>query len=85
MAVYADDMNCKYGRMIMSHMLADTEYELHEMADAIGIDRKHHQCPGGPKSHYDICFRKKALALRLGAIPITIRQAVLLLRRRQYE
>ena len=32
MAVYIDDMNAKYGRMTMCHMIADTDKELREMA-----------------------------------------------------
>ena len=32
MAVYIDDMNAKYGRMTMCHMIADTDEELRKMA-----------------------------------------------------
>ena len=44
MPVYVDDMYKhpmgQFRRMKMSHMIANTEAELHAMADAIGIDRK---------------------------------------------
>lgn len=76
MTVYVDDMRANFGNMIMCHMVADTDEELHAMADAIGISRRHWQAPGPLKhSHYDIALSKKALALRLGAVPITQRQA----------
>ncbi len=69
MPVYVDDVRHQYGRMKMCHMWADTEDELHGMADLIGIARRWHQKP--PKaswSHYDISLTKKALAIRNGAI-----------------
>lgn len=76
MAVYVDDMRAPYGSLIMCHMLADTDDELHAMADAIGVKRIWWQSPEKTSgSHYDICLSKKAIALRFGAIPITKRQA----------
>ncbi len=75
MTVYVDDMNAGYGRMKMSHMLADTDEELHAMADKIGVARKWWQAPPRHPSHYDIALSKKALALEAGAIQITWKQA----------
>lgn len=76
MAVYVDDMNAKYGRMVMCHMLADTDDELHQMANKIGVARKWWQSPEiSSGSHYDICLSKRALAISFGAIEITWRQA----------
>lgn len=69
MAVYVDDMNAKYGRMIMCHMIADTDEELCEMAREIGVQQKWHQ-----GDHFDICLSKKEKAIAFGAIPITYRQ-----------
>lgn len=83
MTVYVDKMEAKYGRMIMCHMLADTDEELHIMADAIGVDRKWHQKAGTPHSHYDICKAMKAKALSLGAIEITNRELVEIIRRKR--
>jgi hypothetical protein len=68
MAVYVDDMRASYGRMVMCHMVADTEDELHSMADKIGVDRKWYQYPKKSRyPHYDIALSKRALAVQLGA------------------
>ena len=76
MTVYVADMNAKYGRMIMVHMLSDSDNELHQMADKIGVNRKWWQSPEKTSgSHYDICLSKKAKAIQYGAIEITWRQA----------
>lgn len=70
MTVYVDDMRAPYRRMVMCHMLADTEAELHAMAAAIGVARRWHQ-----GDHYDIALTKRAAAVQLGAVEITLRQA----------
>ena len=67
MSVYVDDMRAKFGRMVMCHMLADTDEELHAMAARIGVARKWHQKPNTAHSHYDICLSKRALAVSFGA------------------
>ncbi len=73
MTVYIDDMHKapigKFRRMKMSHMIADTEEELHAMADKIGVARKWYQ-----GDHYDICMSKRTLAVQLGAREITMKQ-----------
>lgn len=73
MTVYVDDMYKypigQFGRMKMSHMIADTEDELHEMAGKIGIARRWYQ-----GDHYDIALSKRALAISFGAVAITYRQ-----------
>lgn len=83
MTVYVDTMRAAYGRMIMCHMIADTDDELHAMADAIGVARKWHQNTVSG-SHYDIALSKKKLAIANGAREITLRQAAAMtgLRRR---
>lgn len=77
MTVYVDDMHKwsmgHFGRMKMSHMIADTDKELHKMAKAIGVARKHFQDKGSAP-HYDIAKSKRALALQNGAVAITLRQ-----------
>lgn len=83
MTVYVDDMRAPFGRMVMCHMLADTDDELHAMADRIGVARRWHQGPPAHDSHYDISLSKRALAVQAGAVEITYRQcATMNLRRR---
>ena len=69
MAVYVDNMKAKYRRMIMCHMIADTDEELRAMAGKIGVQQKWHQ-----GDHFDICLEMRAKAIALGAIEITWRQ-----------
>lgn len=73
-AVYVDDMNAPYkpkhrpgATYIMCHMIADTEEELHAMAERIGVARRWYQGDG----HYDVVLAKKALAIKYGAVAIT--------------
>ena len=75
MAVYVDNMKARFGRLIMCHMIADTEEELHEMADAIGVSRRWWQSPESTSgSHYDIALSKRALAIKSGAREVTLRE-----------
>lgn len=87
MTTYVDDMHQSamggYGRMKMSHMLADTDDELHAMADRIGVARRWWQAPPRYSSHYDIALSKRAIAVAAGAIEITIRQAAAMNTRRR--
>lgn len=75
MTVYVDNARLPYRRMKMCHMLADTLNELHAMADAIGVSRRHFQ---GASSfpHYDICLSKRALAVQHGAVEVSSRELV---------
>jgi hypothetical protein len=77
MAVYVDDMQAPFGRMIMCHMIADTRAELDAMADTIGVRRKWIQHAGTKHEHYDIARSKRALAVRAGAQEITWRDLAL--------
>ena len=63
-----DDFAAPYGRMRMSHLVADSEAELHAMADRIGVARRWYQ-----GDHYDVCQSKRALAIRFGAVAIMAR------------
>lgn len=76
MPVYVDDMKAGYGRMVMCHMVADTEAELRAMADFIGVDRKWYQYPRKSRyPHYDISLSKRSLAAENGAQEIRRRDA----------
>mgnify|MGYP006921286580 FL=1 len=59
----------------MCHMLADTDEELHAMADKIGVARRWWQSPAKSSgSHYDIALSKRALAVAAGAVEISLKQ-----------
>ncbi len=75
MSVYVDDMRAPFRRMIMCHMLADTDHELHTMAAVIGVARRWHQGARDGNSHYDICLSMREMAVAAGAIEITHREA----------
>lgn len=82
MTIFVDDMfrhpMGNYGRYKMSHMIADTDEELHALARKIGVARKWFQ-----GDHYDVCMEKRDLAISFGAQPCTMKQlsAMLLLKR----
>ena len=83
MTVYVDQMQAPYGRMIMCHMVADTDEELHAMADQIDVARRWHQKRGTPHSHYDICKAKRARAVALGAVEIGRQELAEIIRRKR--
>lgn len=77
MSVYVDNAKYRVGRLIMSHLWADTEGELLAMCDAIGFDRAWVQRPGvrpapGKKPvrwlHCDVSQMMRARAIEAGAI-----------------
>lgn len=73
MAVYVDDMFKyplgQFRGMKMSHMMADTDEELHAMADVIGLQRKWFQ-----GDHYDVSMTLRARAIKHGAKEVTLRE-----------
>lgn len=78
MSVYVDDMYLypigRFGRMKMSHLMADTSDELLAMADKIGVDRRWLQHAGEfAGEHFDISMTKRAAAIEHGAVPVTTR------------
>jgi hypothetical protein len=87
MSVYVDPLR-EYGGSktfrwtISCHMYADTLEELHEMAMAIGMKRSWFQDkPHLP--HYDLVTARRAKAVRLGAVEVSLREMVEFMRRRR--
>ncbi len=80
MSVYVDHARMPYGRMLMSHMLADTREELLAMARRIGVMERWMQKPDTPSEHFDICDSKRALALKHGAVAVSSRRIVEIIR-----
>jgi hypothetical protein len=72
-----------YGRMKMSHMIADTSAELLAMAKTIGVQTKWLQHAGESGEHFDIAKSKRELAIAAGAVPITLRQCSAMCARRR--
>lgn len=79
-AVYVDDMKANFRGYVMCHMIADTTEELLAMADRIGAAHKYIQIPGTPKEHFDIPLERRAVAVEHGAIEITRREAIHIVR-----
>jgi hypothetical protein len=73
--IYVDDMRmpATVGRITArwSHLMADTDEELHAFAAALGLRRSWAQFPGTWKSHYDVTDAKRQQAISRGARPIT--------------
>jgi hypothetical protein len=67
-SVYVDGERNQLGRMVMCHMFADSLAELHQMAEAIGMDRNWFQPLSFP--HYDVSLSRRAVAVREGAIEV---------------
>lgn len=86
MSVYIDNFYItgggNYGRMKMSHMIADTTEELLAMADKIGVARKWIQYPGTPSEHFDIAKGKRDVAIALGAKAVNFRELSEIMRKR---
>jgi hypothetical protein len=72
MVTYVDDMHKlelgRLGRMRMSHMIADSEEELHAMAERIGMKRAWYQ-----GDHYDVAKGRRAAAIAAGAVEVPLR------------
>ena len=86
MPVYIDDMHKeemgRLGRMKMSHMIADSREELMYMARQIGMQPRWIQKRDTAHEHFDVAKGRRAQALTMGAIAITVRQCAMMCRRR---
>lgn len=82
MTVYVDDMYRsplgRFGRMKMSHMVADTRSELLAMADRIGLARRWIQHPDrSDRIHFDVSMSMRRKAVAAGAVEVTMREVAL--------
>ena len=77
MAVYIDDMYKislgQFGRMKMSHMMADSTEELLAMCDKIGVNKKWIQDKFTELEHFDVAMSKRKLAIENGTIEVPMR------------
>ncbi len=89
MAVYLDDWRqpATLGPVAdrWSHLVADTDSELHEFALRLGMRREwfQHKVHRPHQAHYDVPERVRARAVELGAVPISWREMGRMLRRRR--
>ncbi len=96
MTVYVDNagIDATVGRLRSrwSHLTADTPDELYEFADRLGLRREWFQTckrrcsPAGqscPHWHFDVTAPKRALAVRLGAQEIGLREMCALISARR--
>lgn len=74
MTVYVDTARNPFGRMIMCHMISDDISELLDMADKIGLARRHFQPWSHPHFDVSLGYRKKALSF--GAVEVDRRGLV---------
>lgn len=82
MTVYVDDFwrwrSAQLGQKRMSHMIADTEAELHSMAVRIGLSREHYQ-----SDHYDVSKKLRGAAIHFGAVQVTVRELAAMVKLRR--
>lgn len=90
MAVYLDDWRqpARLGPVTdrWSHLVADSDAELHAFAARLGMRREwfQHKASRPHQAHYDVPERVRHHALALGAVPVTWRQVGRMLRRRRH-
>ena len=84
--LYVDHQSAPFGRMKMSHLMADTKDELLQAADALGLRRRWLQNEDRPSEHFDVSESKRKTAIdELGAIPVTSRDLVGIVRRKRAQ
>ena len=87
MTIYVDDMKWPLGRMVMSHLMADSTNELREACDSLGLRQEYIQHPETWREHLDVSQSKRQEAIdRLGAMEVTQREmAMMRMERRNRE
>ena len=84
--LYVDHQSAPFGRMKMSHLMADTQEELLQAADALGLRRRWLQNEDRPSEHFDVSESKRKTAIdELGAVPVTSRDLVGVVRRKRAQ
>lgn len=73
MPVYVDKAMIPYRGMLMSHMIADTPEELWNIARRLGLQDNWYQ-EDASFPHYDLCSRKRSIAIGMGAIELSRRE-----------
>lgn len=81
MAVYVDNQRLPFRGMLMSHLVADTEAELHAMAGHLGLRRNWFQNKPRGTPHYDVSQSVRERALQSGAVPVDRAGLVQVIRR----
>jgi len=81
--VYVDDMYLtemgRYGRMRMSHMIADSTAELIDAARSVGVQARWLQKSGTHQEHFDICMSKrKKLIGRANVVECTVKELTIM-------
>jgi hypothetical protein len=79
LAIYPSEIACFQGGSC--HLYADTLEELHAFAARLGMKRAWFQ-DRGRLPHYDLALQRRTLAVRLGAIEHTRREAGMFWRER---
>lgn len=67
MAVYVDDAFIAFRGGSYCHLFADTDDELHALAQRIGLKREWFQDTKPEFHHYDVSLSMRAAAIRAGA------------------
>lgn len=76
--VYVGTREYKFGRLKLSHMIADNLEELHEMANKLGCSKWFQN--EGKYPHYDVSKSNKKKAVELGAKLVNDRDLINVLR-----
>ena len=76
--LYVDHLRVPFGRMLMSHLVADTQEELRDAARRLGLHQyiQYPSYPSGRKEHLDLSESKRIEAIRMGAKEVTAREIV---------
>ena len=83
MSIYVDHARIPYRQMLMSHLMADTPEELRQAERSLGLPSGSVQHPGSPKEHLDVSESKRTLAISQGAIPVSSKFLVTMVRTRR--